>query len=63
MDLFKEAAFIKELEGSGIGSRIMIARPALEQDKAEVENYFINLQKVSSLKLCTSTSSKVQTTK
>ena len=63
MDPFKEAELVKEPEGSGTGSRIMMTKPALEQDTAEVENHFINLQKVSSFKLCTPTSSKGKTTK
>ena len=61
MDSSKETTLIKEQEASETGLRIMMSRPALEQDRVEVENHFINLQKVSSFKLCKLTSSKRQT--
>lgn len=46
MDPFEEIELFKEREASESRSRIMMSRPALEQDTTELANRFINLQKV-----------------
>lgn len=63
MEPFKEVELIKELRALGTGSRAEMSKTALEQNRAELGNYFYKLARSESLELCMPAAFRGQFTK